>query len=32
MQLKLEFEAATWEEAMQAYNNHYGYGRYVPME
>lgn len=32
MQVVLEFEAETWNEAMQKYNDHYGYGKYVPME
>ena len=32
MKVVLEFEAKTWEEAMQRYNDHYGYGKYVPME
>jgi len=32
MTIVLEFEAETWEEAMQIYNDHYGYGKYIPME
>ena len=32
MTVVLEFEAETWEEAMQKYNDHYGYGKYIPME
>ena len=27
-----EFEAVTWNEAMQAYYDHYGYGKYNPVE
>ena len=32
MRLVKEFEAETWEEAMQVYNDHYGFGKYKPME
>ena len=32
MTVVVEFEARTWEEAMQRYNDHYGYGKYIPME
>ena len=32
MTVRLEFEAETREEAMQKYNDHYGYGKYIPME
>ena len=32
MKVVLEFEAETWNEAMQKYNDHYGYGKYIPME
>ena len=32
MRVVLEFEAETWNEAMQKFNDHYGYGKYVPME
>jgi hypothetical protein len=31
LRIVLEFEAETWEEAMQKYNDHYGYGKYIPM-
>lgn len=27
-----EFEAADWNEAMQVYYDHYGYGKYKPLE
>lgn len=32
MQVVLEFEAETWEYAMHVYNDHYGYGKYIPMK
>ena len=32
MKIVKEFEAETWGEAMQVYNDHYGYGKYRPME
>lgn len=32
MKVVLEFEAETWEYAMQVYNDHYGYGKYIPMD
>jgi hypothetical protein len=32
MKVVKEFEAETWEYAMQVYYDHYGYGKYVPME
>jgi hypothetical protein len=32
MTIVLEFEAETREEAMQKYNDHYGYGKYIPMD
>jgi hypothetical protein len=28
----LEFKAASWDEACQRQNDHYGWGRYVPPE
>lgn len=28
----LEFEAASWNEACQIQNDHYGWGKYIPMD
>jgi hypothetical protein len=32
MEIEKEFEAETWEDAMQVYYNHYGFGRHKSME